>query len=33
MRSMDDSLAELVAKNIISKKDAALNADDPRQFR
>lgn len=33
MRSMDDSLAELVAKNIIHKREAALNADDPRQFR
>jgi len=33
MRAMDESLMELVTKNIISKKDAALNADDPRQFR
>jgi twitching motility protein PilT len=33
MRSMDDSLLELVTKNIISKKEAALHADDPRPFR
>jgi twitching motility protein PilT len=33
MRAMDDSLAELVAKNIISKKEAALHAEDPRAFR
>jgi twitching motility protein PilT len=33
MRAMDDSLVELVAKNVITKKEAALHADDPRQFR
>jgi twitching motility protein PilT len=33
MRSMDDSLQELVGKGLISKKEAALHADDPRLFK
>ena len=33
MRSMDDSLLELVQKNIITKKEAALHADDQRAFK
>ena len=30
---MDDSLLELVQKNIITKKEAALHADDQRAFK
>jgi twitching motility protein PilT len=33
MRSMDDSLLELVSKNVITKKEAALHAEDPRSFK
>jgi twitching motility protein PilT len=33
MRSMDDSLTELVQKNMISKKEAALHAEDARLFK
>jgi twitching motility protein PilT len=33
MRSIDDSLAELVAKNVISKREAALHADEPQKFK
>jgi twitching motility protein PilT len=33
MRSMDDSLLELVQKNVINKKEAVLHADDPRLFK
>jgi len=33
MRSMDDSLQELVGKGLITKKEAALHADDPRTFK
>jgi twitching motility protein PilT len=33
MRSMDDSLTELVAKGVITKKEAANQAEDPRPFR
>jgi len=33
MRAMDESLIELVAKNVITKKEAALHADDPRSFK
>ena len=32
MRSMDDSLHELVKRGVITRHDAAQNADDPRQF-
>jgi twitching motility protein PilT len=33
MRSLDDSLLELVQKGTITKKDAALNAEDARPFK
>jgi twitching motility protein PilT len=33
MRALDDSLLELVQKGIITKKDAAMNAEDPRPFK
>ncbi|HMI92816.1 MAG TPA: PilT/PilU family type 4a pilus ATPase [Polyangiales bacterium] len=33
MRSMDDSLQELVGKGLITKKEAALHADDARTFK
>jgi twitching motility protein PilT len=33
MRLMDDSLSELVQKGLITKKDAALHAEDPRPFK
>jgi twitching motility protein PilT len=33
MRSLDDSLQELVGKGVITKKEAALHADDPRTFK
>jgi twitching motility protein PilT len=33
MRAMDDSLLELVQKGIISKREAAAHAEDPRPFR
>ena len=32
MRSMDDSLHDLVKRGIITRQDAAQNSDDPRQF-
>jgi twitching motility protein PilT len=33
MRSMDESLQDLVKRGIIDKRDAALHADDPRPFQ
>ena len=33
MRAMDDSLLELVQKGMITKREAALQADDPRHFK
>ena len=33
MRSMDDSLLELVNKGLITKKEASQHADDPRMFK
>jgi twitching motility protein PilT len=33
MRALDESLADLVQKGMITKKEAALYAEDPRSFK